>query len=130
MDSTTFQSVDHCATFPISPAGPLSLKKCGMMPGFSQTFSYDTASGELQPVYHDDSSSSLAANDQNVPSRQHNKRQFYRDSNCEPALAPLSKRDGSPSPSPSPSPSSAVLYFVPAEGVKTGAYLTPQNSNQ
>lgn len=114
MDSTTFQTVNHCATFPISPAGPLSMKKCGSLPGFSQTFSYDAVSGELLPVYQDGSSSDLAASDQTVLSPQMSKRRFYRDSNCEPGSIPLSKRDGKASTS---NPS-GIFYFVPAEGAK------------
>ncbi|PLW16340.1 hypothetical protein PCANC_21159 [Puccinia coronata f. sp. avenae] len=114
MDSTTFQTVNHCATFPISPAGPLSMKKCGSLPGFSQTFSYDAVSGELLPVYQDGSSSDLAASDQTVSSPQMSKRRFYRDSNCEPGSIPLSKRDGKASTfNPS-----GIFYFVPAEGAK------------
>ncbi|EFP86401.1 hypothetical protein PGT21_029639 [Puccinia graminis f. sp. tritici] len=127
MDSATFQTTDHCATFPISPAGPLSLKKCGSMPGFSQTFSYDAASGELQPVYHDDSNSNLATNDQNVLNHQIHKRDFSGLSNCDPASAPLSKRDGTPSSS---QPPSALFYFVPAQVAKTGASIPSKNSDQ
>lgn len=115
MDSTTLQSADHCATFPISPAGPLSLKKCGSMPGFSQTFSYDPASGELSPVYQEGPSPSLVAGGQNVLSHQINKRQFYRVSDCGPASHNLSKR----ARTTSSSQPSGILYFVPAEGVKS-----------
>ncbi|OAV94211.1 hypothetical protein PTTG_00624 [Puccinia triticina 1-1 BBBD Race 1] len=123
MDSSTFQTVDHCATFPITHAGPLSLKKCGSLPGFSQTFSYDTASGELQPVYNDAPISSLAESNPNLPGHQINKRQFYRVPNCESESAPLSKRDGTP-----PS-AAAIFYFVPVEGVKTGSYPTFPSTN-
>lgn len=71
LDSDSFTTVDHCATFSISPPGPLSLQNCGPIPGCSQrksllnlagkmsltfsslhlVFSYDSASGQLQPIY-------------------------------------------------------------------------------
>lgn len=51
VDSSTFMTVDHCATFPIGPAGALSLEACGTLPGRSQMFSYDAKSGQVQPVY-------------------------------------------------------------------------------
>ncbi|EGF98773.1 uncharacterized protein MELLADRAFT_95414 [Melampsora larici-populina 98AG31] len=60
LDSSAFETVDHCATFAISPPGPLSLKKCGPVPGCSQLFSYDLNTGKLQPIYgiaEDDSNS-------------------------------------------------------------------------
>ncbi|KAH9820251.1 hypothetical protein DFH28DRAFT_708579 [Melampsora americana] len=60
LNSSAFETVDHCATFAISPPGPLSLEKCGPVPGCSQLFSYDKNSGKLQPIYgigEDDSSS-------------------------------------------------------------------------
>lgn len=51
IESASLEAVDHCTTFALSPPGPIMLKKCGDWPGFSQSFSYDSASGELQPVY-------------------------------------------------------------------------------
>ncbi|EGF98811.1 uncharacterized protein MELLADRAFT_113241 [Melampsora larici-populina 98AG31] len=51
LDSTTFQTVDHCATFALSPPGPLSLQKCGPVPGCSQAFAYNDVSGKIEPIY-------------------------------------------------------------------------------
>lgn len=44
LDSKSFKTVDHCATFAISPPGPLSLQKCGPVPGSSQSKLFVSAS--------------------------------------------------------------------------------------
>lgn len=109
-DPATQELVDHCATFPTSPPGPLSLKKCtpSSMSGFSQSFLYDSASGELQPVYTPASFFGPATGNQQATAGQVSQQQVA--SNCDQSSTKTSKRDGIlPLPK-----SSAVLYFVSA----------------
>ncbi|KAH9820252.1 hypothetical protein DFH28DRAFT_1021822 [Melampsora americana] len=68
LDSSTFQTVDYCATFPLSPPGPLFLRECGPVPGCSQAFSYNNVSGKIEPIYGSDAASSNGNSTSNSPS--------------------------------------------------------------
>ncbi|MBW0503337.1 hypothetical protein O181_043052 [Austropuccinia psidii MF-1] len=100
LNSTSPRMVEQCATFAISPPGPLSLQNCGPVVKSSQSFAYDEISGKLQPVYD---LSSAALSRTKAPNS-------VQSQNFQSQSSPEATSNSQPA-------ALAALYFLPVDGL-------------
>ncbi|KAI5475622.1 hypothetical protein MNV49_001132 [Pseudohyphozyma bogoriensis] len=114
LDSLALTTSDYCATFDLAPPSPMSLRPCGDTKGFSQSFSYNSTTAELQPLYSDEPAPMALVDNASGTMETTTKPAAQNPESNTFAADDLDSTDDSTSTSTSTPAQTISLFFVPA----------------